>query len=76
VAVDEDVRRLHALARQTRRMPADAPAEQWRQLYFDVRWTVRGLALGNPLLDFDAILFLSPCKKPNCASCASNGPRS
>jgi hypothetical protein len=67
VAVDDDVRRLRALERQAQRVPADATAAQWRPLYLDARWTVRGLALRNPLLDFDAILFVksAPTRFPH-----------
>ncbi|MCX5685603.1 MAG: discoidin domain-containing protein, partial [Planctomycetota bacterium] len=38
-------------------LPADAPADVRRALYLKARWAVRKLALANPLLDFDAIVF-------------------
>ncbi|MCX5655014.1 MAG: hypothetical protein NTY65_10245 [Planctomycetota bacterium] len=38
-------------------LPADAPADARRTLYLKARWAVRKLALANPLLDFDAIVF-------------------
>ena len=38
-------------------IPADAPADVRRAVYLKARWAVRKLALANPLLDFDAIVF-------------------
>ncbi len=36
----------------------DAPAAQRRELYLKARWAVRQMALANPLLDFDDLLFV------------------
>ncbi len=58
VAVDEAVRRLRDIHREAQRLAPDTAEAVWRQLYLDARWVVRRLALGNPLLDFDAILFV------------------
>jgi hypothetical protein len=38
-------------------LAADAPADVRRPQYLKARWAVRKLALANPLLDFDAIVF-------------------
>ncbi len=35
-----------------------APADQRRELYLKARWAVRQMALANPLLDFDDLLFV------------------
>ena len=55
-----------AAARQTlddvektlRLLPAVASADARRDLYLKARWAVRKLALANPLLDFDALVFV------------------
>ncbi|MCX6877096.1 MAG: hypothetical protein NTW21_25295 [Verrucomicrobia bacterium] len=39
-------------------LPADATPEAQDQAYFQARWAVRRLALRNPLLDFDSVLFV------------------
>jgi hypothetical protein len=39
------------------RSPAEASNEAQHALYLEARWAVRRMALANPLLDFDAILF-------------------
>ena len=56
VDVETPVARLGQIASQWAALPPDAPDAQRRQLYFDARWTVRRLALANPLLDFDDLL--------------------
>jgi hypothetical protein len=58
VAVDSDVRQLRAIEAESRRLTADTSPDRLRQLYMNVRWTVRRMALDNPLLDFDSILFV------------------
>jgi hypothetical protein len=63
----EDLRRrgvdtapdLKALEDAAARLKADAPEEARRRLHLDVHATVRRLALRNPLLDFDEILFVT-----------------
>ncbi len=50
-ALDEITKRASAL-------PDDASLEARRAVYLDARSTVRKLALANPLLDFDRILFV------------------
>ena len=37
---------------------SDAAAEERRELYLKARWAVRQMALANPLLDFDDLLFV------------------
>ena len=49
---------LRQAAERLKQLPHDAPEPLVRQLYFEVRWTVRTMALRNPLLDFDHILFV------------------
>jgi hypothetical protein len=56
--VEAEEAALHRAAERLKQLPADAPQETQRQLYFDVRWAVRAMALKNPLLDFDSILFV------------------
>jgi len=58
VSVDEDLRRLRDLQGQSQRLAGGESPDRLQQLYLSVRWTVRQLALRNPLLDFDAILFV------------------
>ena len=55
--VEAEARKLEAIAARIRELPRSAPAEACRGLYLDLRRAVRGIALANPLLDFDRILF-------------------
>ena len=57
VKVDADVERLREMESRLKTLPAGATDEAQRKIYFEVRWAVRQLALRNPLLDFDKILF-------------------
>lgn len=50
-ALDDAEKRLATLGH-------DAPEDARRQLYHQVRWAVRRMALSNPLLDFDTVLFV------------------
>jgi len=56
--VDVHAATLDAVAKRLDSLPADAPAEVQRKLYMKARWAVRRMTLGNPLLDFDTILFV------------------
>ncbi|NQT53567.1 discoidin domain-containing protein, partial [bacterium] len=47
--------RLDALAQRAKALPQTASLDEQRKLYFDIRWTIRRIALANPLLDFDRI---------------------
>ncbi|HWI58331.1 MAG TPA: discoidin domain-containing protein, partial [Bacillota bacterium] len=58
VQVDRSVALLHQVSTELQRLPADAPESARRALYFHARWTVRDLALANPLLNFDTLLFV------------------
>ena len=51
--VRQDAGRLDALAKKSKTSPKAIDA-----LYHDVRWVVRSIALKNPLLDFDKVLFV------------------
>lgn len=48
---------LRSLEERFKQLPPDASGEDQRELYFQARWTVRKMALTNPLLDFDRIVF-------------------
>ncbi len=54
------VGKLDALSRELTALAEDAPLEQHRELYLKARWAVRGLALANPLMDFDKLII---CKR-------------
>jgi hypothetical protein len=62
-----EVRQLRELDSRLKTLPADASEEKRKQLHGDVRGTVRRLALRNPLLDFDKILFVkgAPTRFPH-----------
>jgi len=49
---------LAKIAEQVGATAVERTAEQWRRLYLDARWAIRAMALGNPLLDFDSVLFV------------------
>ena len=49
---------LESVAARLSGLPADAPEPAQRALYLEARWAVRKMALANPLLDFDTILFV------------------
>ena len=55
--VDDQVRELARVGERLAELPQAAPAEEHQALYFAARWAVRRMALRNPLLDFDTILF-------------------
>lgn len=57
VNVEAAVAGLGQLAAEER-LGSGAPEEARRALYFRARWAVRELALGNPLLSFEQILFV------------------
>jgi hypothetical protein len=55
--IDAEAAALEQAAAQLERLPKEAPGDAQRQLYFQARWAVRKMALANPLLDFDQVLF-------------------
>jgi cytochrome c553 len=57
VDVAAEVQLLNSLALEAKRLPSNASDAQRRRLYLDVCWAVRRLAMKNPRLDFDSILF-------------------
>ncbi len=56
--VDSTVAVLRELAQAQQHLPVNATDEARRALYFRARWAVRELALANPLLNFDGLLFV------------------
>jgi len=56
--IQEQGAKLDALAARIEALPKTTPPEELQKLYFDLRWAVRGIALANPLLDFDRLLFV------------------
>jgi len=56
--VDSAVRRLIVLSNSWWSLSAEATPEARQRLYLETRWAVRELALANPLLKFDSILFV------------------
>lgn len=55
---ESEVESLKQTAAQWRQLPPGADAEQRRELYLRARWNVRRLALKNPLLNFERLLFV------------------
>jgi len=55
--IQERARELEALAARIEALPKATSPEALQKLYFDLRWAVRRIALANPLLNFDEILF-------------------
>ncbi len=57
VDVDRPIANLRALERELAQAQSSPDAAELGDLYRRTRWTIRTLALANPLLDFDTILF-------------------
>jgi len=55
--IDPHADALRRVAKRLAGLPADAPEQTRRELYLQARWAVRKMALGNPLLDFEQIVF-------------------
>jgi hypothetical protein len=56
--VDQHAAALRQAADELQRLPADASDAVRRALYFRARWAIRDMALANPRLDFDTLLFV------------------
>ncbi len=56
--IDAHAAALEQAASKLKALPPNAPATAQREVYFQARWAVRRMALSNPLLNFDAILFV------------------
>lgn len=56
--VTAERKELDAVAGEAEKLDPAAPEETLRALYLKARWAVRKMALRNPLLDFDDILFV------------------
>ena len=63
VDFNAEVAILTEVSRQFDELPTDAPDDVRRRLFLEANWAIRELALANPLLDFDKILFAkrAPC---------------
>lgn len=57
VNVDAEVKTLERIRAHRGQSPSDVAEEARRADYFEARWTVRRMALRNPLLDFRDLLF-------------------
>ncbi|OHB85146.1 MAG: hypothetical protein A2V98_25575, partial [Planctomycetes bacterium RBG_16_64_12] len=57
-SVGPELETLREVARALEGLPDNALASLRRELYLKARWEVRGMALANPLLDFDDLLFV------------------
>lgn len=58
IDVEPQVSKLRQIQSELDRLAQDAPPEVRRQRYLEARWAVRALALANPLLDFEDLLFV------------------
>jgi hypothetical protein len=58
VQVDAEENALRQAGERLKALRQDAPDEARRRLFFEVCQAVRSMSLGNPLLDFDKILFV------------------
>ncbi len=56
--VDAHLAALEQAAKRLEGLPPEAPEAARREVYFQARWAVRRMALANPLLHFDSILFV------------------
>jgi len=56
--VDGQEKTLRRVAERLKALPDAAPEEVSRKLYLQARWAVREMALNNPLLDFETVLFV------------------
>ncbi len=56
--VDQPIRALNALRRRSEQLHSEASEQIQRDLYLQTRRTVREMAVSNPLLNFEAILFV------------------
>ncbi len=57
-SIQRDRQELERAAAEWARLGPDAPDELRRKIYFQARWAVRRMALANPLLNFEQILFV------------------
>ncbi|MBC8875370.1 MAG: discoidin domain-containing protein, partial [Planctomycetes bacterium] len=57
VDVDAQVTILKQIIQQSKNLPVDVTEDDRRQLYLEASWAIRKMALANPLLDFDKLLF-------------------
>jgi hypothetical protein len=58
IQVDGEVSLLEQIGREQQQLAVGAPEGDRRALYFRAHWIVRDLALKNPLLGFDKLLFV------------------
>ena len=65
--VDEHVKNLQEISAELKTLSAGEASDTYRDLYVQAQWTIRKLALQNPLLDFDSLLFVK--RAPNLLLC-------
>ena len=72
-----DAPRCKLSASDGRRCPQMAPASSAAALFLEAHWVVRRLALSNPLLDFDDLLFVKRCpaRSRTCPTSTTAGSR-
>ena len=58
VEADRERQTLREIAEKAGPQPELLPPQVRRELYLQARWTVRGMAFANPLLDFDDLLLV------------------
>ena len=77
VSVAAEVQRLRQIGEQLRQLPPGVPNESQQRLFLEARGAVRDLALRNPLLDFDKILFVKQRRVvfPTCPTSSMAGGR-
>ncbi len=56
--IDAEANVVERVASAASALPKDAPASAKRDLYHQARWAVRRMALANPLLDFNDLVFV------------------
>lgn len=56
--VEVEAERLQQIAAEWKQLSSDGSDARRQQLYLEAHWTVRAMALKNPLLNFDNLLFV------------------
>jgi hypothetical protein len=67
IDVESHAETLEKIGRRVKNLPGETPPSTRRDLYIEAQWAVRRLALSNPLLDFENLLFVK--RAPNLLLC-------